>query len=129
MLNFLRTMSIKNKIKTLSFFPLVFIIGMSFYIDMNLYNKQSKLVDVKEIINLNEKISLLLHETQKERGITSAFLGTKGAKFKDTLITQKELTNKNIEEFKKTINKISVEKYPENGKNLIDNVLKELSAL
>ena len=58
MLNFLRTMSIKNKIKTLSFFPLVFIIGMSFYIDMNLYNKQSKLVDVKEIINLNEKISL-----------------------------------------------------------------------
>ena len=129
MLNFLRTMSIKNKIKTLSFFPLVFIIGMSFYIDMNLYNKQSKLVDVKEIIDLNERISLLLHETQKERGITSVFLGTKGAKFKDTLITQKELTNKNIEEFKKTINKISVEKYPENGKNLIDNVLKELSSI
>ena len=129
MLNFLRTMSIKNKIKTLSFFPLVFIICMSFYIDMDLYNKQSKLVDVKEIIDLNERISLLLHETQKERGITSAFLGTKGAKFKDTLITQKELTNKNIEEFKKTINKISVEKYPENGKNLIDNVLKELSSI
>ena len=58
MLNFLRTMSIKNKIKTLSFFFFLFIIGMSFYIDMNLYNKQSKLVDVKEIINLNEKIFL-----------------------------------------------------------------------
>ncbi len=129
MLNFLRIMSIQNKIKTLSFFPLVFILCMSFYIDMDLYNKQSKLVDVKEIINLNQKISLLLHETQKERGITSAFLGTKGAKFKDTLITQKELTNKNIEEFKKTINQISVEKYPENGKVLIDNILKELSSI
>ena len=63
MLKILRRMSIKNKVKMLSFFPLVFIISMSLYIDIGLYNKESELVNVKEIINLNEKISLLLHET------------------------------------------------------------------
>ena len=127
MLKFLKTMSIKNKVKMLSFFPLVFIICMSLYIDIELYEKESKLVSVKEIINLNEKISLLLHETQKERGSSAGFLGSSGTKFKDSLPTQRELTNKSIEEFKKTINQIPLENYPENGKNLIDKVEKELS--
>ena len=126
MLKFLKTMSIKNKVKMLSFFPLVFIICMSLYIDIELYEKESKLVSVKEIINLNEKISLLLHETQKERGSSAGFLGSSGTKFKDSLPTQRELTNKSIEEFKKTINQIPLENYPENGKNLIDKVEKEL---
>ena len=84
-------MSIKNKVKTLSFFPLVFIICMSFYIDIELYEKKSKLVSVKEIINLNEKISLLLHETQKERGSSAGFLGSSGTKFKDSLPDRKSV--------------------------------------
>ncbi len=127
MLKILRRMSIKNKVKMLSFFPLVFIICMSLYIDISLYNKESKLIDVKEIINLNEKISLLLHETQKERGSSAGFLGSLGTKFKDTLLTQRELTNKSIEEFEKIVNQIPVENYPENGQFLIDKVQKELS--
>ena len=127
MLKILRRMSIKNKVKMLSFFPLVFIISMSLYIDIGLYNKESELVNVKEIINLNEKISLLLHETQKERGSSAGFIGSSGLKFKDTLISQRELTNKNIEEFKKIISQIPVESYPENGKTIMDKALKELA--
>ena len=127
MLKILRRMSIKNKVKMLSFFPLVFIISMSLYIDIGLYNKESELVNVKEIINLNEKISLLLHETQKERGSSAGFIGSSGLKFKDTLISQRELTNKNIEEFKKVISQIPVESYPENGKTIMDKALKELA--
>ena len=127
MIKILRRMSIKNKVKMLSFFPLVFIICMSLYIDMSLYDKEAKLVAVKEIINVNEKISLLLHETQKERGSSAGFLGSSGLKFKDILLTQREITNKSIEEFKKTINQVSVENYPQNGKTLIDNIQKELS--
>ncbi|MDD2887288.1 MAG: nitrate- and nitrite sensing domain-containing protein [Aliarcobacter sp.] len=126
-MKYLRTMSIKNKVKVLSFFPLVFIICMSLYIDMDLYNKESTLNNVKEITNLNGKISLLLHETQKERGLSAAFITSKGNKFKDTLTTQKELTNKSIEEFKKNVEQIPVSIYPQNGKTLIDNVLKELA--
>ena len=114
MLKFLKTMSIKNKVKMLSFFPLVFIICMSLYIDVELYEKKSKLVSVKEIINLNEKISLLLHETQKERGSSAGFLGSSGTKFKDSLPTQRELTNKSIEEFKKVIEKMEKQKAQKN---------------
>ena len=127
MIKYLRTMSIKNKVKMLSIFPLLFIIGLSLYINMGLYEKVSKLSDIEEIIDLNQKISLLLHETQKERGSSSGFLGSSGTKFKDTLLSQREITNKNIEEFQKALSKIPVSNYPENGKTLIDNVQKELS--
>lgn len=128
-MKYLRTMSIKNKVKVLSFFPLVFIICMSLYIDMDLYNKESALNNVREITNLNGKISILLHETQKERGLSAGFISSKGNKFKDTLSAQKELTNKSIEEFKKNIEQIPVSIYPKNGKTLVDNVLKELTNL
>ncbi len=127
MIKFLRTMSIKNKVRTISIFSLVFIIGLSLYINIELYQKELKLINVQKIVNLNHKISLLLHETQKERGISSTFLASKGLKFKDNLISQRELTNKSIEEFKNTVATIPVSNYPQNGKSLLDNVSKELS--
>ncbi len=127
MMKFLRTMSIKNKVKMLSIFPLMFIVGLSLYINVGLYQKELKLTNIQEVVNLNHKISLLLHETQKERGISSGFLGSKGLKFKDNLISQRELTNKSIEEFKNTVASIAVSDYPENGKSLLDNVEKELT--
>jgi methyl-accepting chemotaxis protein len=127
MLQYLKTMSIKNKVKFLSFFPLVFIISLSLYINLDLYEKKSKMIGMKEIIILDTKISSLVHEIQKERGFSAVFLGTKGEKFKDALLSQRELTDKSIEEFKKNITTISVSNYPVNGKLLIDNTLKELS--
>ena len=68
-IKFLKTMSIRNKIKVISVFPLIFIIILSFFLNFNTYKKVNQLEDMKELANLNVKISLLLHETQKERGI------------------------------------------------------------
>ena len=126
-MRYLKTMSIKNKVRMLSIFPFLFIIFLSMYINIGLYNKQSELTNAKEIVILNTKISLLLHETQKERGSSAGFLASKGTKFKDTLKTQKELTNKSINEFKKSLEVIS--NYPDNGKELIDKSLIELGKI
>ena len=127
MLKFLRTMSIKNKVKFLSFFPLLFIISLSLYINYGLFEKESKMSQLKEVASLNAKISLLVHELQIERGSSSGFLSSKGEKFKDVLLAQREATNKSFEEFKKTLELITVSNYPDNGKLLIDNAIKELA--
>ena len=127
MLNFLRRMSIKNKVRMLSFFPLLFIMALSLFIAIDLYQKELKVLNIREFVNLDTKISLLIHETQKERGSSVGFIASKGTKFKDTLLNQRELTNKSIEEFKKVVELIDISKYPENGKNTIDDTLKELS--
>ena len=127
MLKFLRTMSIKNKVRFLSFFPLLFIISLSLYINYGLFEKESKMSQLKEVVSLNAKISLLVHELQKERGSSSGFLSSKGEKFKDVLLSQREATNKSFEEFKKTLELIAISNYPDNGKLLIDNAMKELA--
>ena len=46
-------MSIKNKVRTISIFSLVFIIGLSLYINIELYQKELKLITVQKIVNLN----------------------------------------------------------------------------
>ncbi len=49
---------------------------------------------------LSQKKTRLVHETQKERGMTAGYIGSKGKKFKDKLPVQRELSNKNYQEFK-----------------------------
>ena len=97
-IQFLKTMSIKNKIRLISILPLVFVVILSFYININIYQKVSQLKDMKELTNLSIKISSLLHETQKERGLSASFIVSNDIKFKESLETQRKLTDENLKE-------------------------------
>jgi len=57
--------------------------------------------------NLSKKISLLLHETQKERGASAGFLASQGKKFKNTLQMQRKLTDKRYKEYLEYIKKLN----------------------
>jgi methyl-accepting chemotaxis protein len=46
----------------------------------------------KELNLLSQKLSLVIHETQKERGASAGFLGSKGEQFGDILPKQRNLT-------------------------------------
>ena len=128
-IQFLKTMSIKNKIRLISILPLVFVVILSFYININIYQKVSQLKDMKELTNLNIKISSLLHETQKERGLSASFIVSNDIKFKESLETQRKLTDENLKEFTKTIENLNTTSYPKNSEILITNVLKEITNL
>ncbi len=97
---YLKRLSIKNKIKLLSFIPLGALLILGILYSSYLYNKKSALENVKELILVDAKISLLLHETQKERGASAGYLGSKGEKFKDILENQRNLTNTKLEDLK-----------------------------
>ncbi|MEM9347789.1 MAG: methyl-accepting chemotaxis protein [Planctomycetota bacterium] len=47
----------------------------------------------KEMAQLAGKISALVHETQKERGMTAGYLGSEGANFSTELIEQRKLVD------------------------------------
>ena len=91
------------------------------------YEKDLKLKNVEKLLILNTKISLLLHETQKERGLSVAYLESKNDTFKKNLLNQRELTNNKIDEFKTYL--VDFSYYPNQGKINIENVLKELSKI
>ncbi|MCK4973948.1 MAG: methyl-accepting chemotaxis protein, partial [Sulfurimonas sp.] len=66
----------------------------------------------------------LVHETQKERGATAGFLGSKGTKFSSTLQEQKSLTNTKYQELKRTMQEIELDKLPKNFIADLQNALR-----
>ncbi|MCP4135937.1 MAG: hypothetical protein GY754_33520 [bacterium] len=64
---------------------------------------------IYDLTDISIKISAIIHATQKERGAAAGFIGSKGTKFKQTLVGQINDTDKKIEEFKSYLNSSSSE--------------------
>ena len=105
----LKNLSIKKKLilqAMISVFIVIFLVGNV----INLTNqKVNALKDIQSGTKILKSISLLIHETQKERGMTAGFLGSKGKKFGTKLKSQRELTNKQIQNIKKISSTIDIE--------------------
>ena len=54
-------------------------------------------------IAVSTKLSLLVHEMQKERGLSAGFLASKGASFAEELKGQRELTDKALADFTSSV--------------------------
>ncbi len=128
-MKFLNKLLIKNKLLLLVSFPLA---GLLYFSGLSVYRSYDTGQNVKNanlLVGLSVKISALIHETQKERGMTAGFLGSSGTKFKDKLPTQRELTNKafkNFLLFNKTVN-YSI--YPNRFKTKIEKAINMINNL
>ena len=58
---------------------------------------------VERIVLVSTRVGNLVHELQKERGLTAGFLGSGGAKFSSELPAQRKETDKRVQEFAKTL--------------------------
>ena len=61
---------------------------------------------------LDKKLAKLLHETQKERGMTAGYIGSKGKKFSDALKKQKLLSKEKFNDFKVLYDKTDLSSHP-----------------
>ena len=129
MLTFLKKLSISNKIKLLTIIPLIFIMALAIDIFYISYTKKTQLDTVKQVVLLNTKISLLIHETQKERGASAGYLGSKGQKFKDTLEKQRKLTDNRIKELSNFLNTFSIANHSLDAKEVMDRARKDLGMI
>lgn len=64
------------------------------------YKKQEQADTLSRlVVNLGE----VVHELQKERGISAGFMSSQGAKFADSLTAQRKLTDENISRLQQSI--------------------------
>ncbi|MEA3553261.1 MAG: nitrate- and nitrite sensing domain-containing protein [Campylobacterota bacterium] len=82
---------------------------------------------VKDSVLIASNISNLLHETQKERGATAGFIGSKGKKFVTKLPNQRKLTDKRIAVLKKSLQNYNLALYPSALKEKLNSALSKLS--
>ena len=67
----------------------------------------------QELNKMSQKLSLLIHETQKERGASAGYIGSKGKKFATILPTQRSATDSRYEELQSYIKSIDLNSFSE----------------
>ena len=74
----LSRLSIKQKLILIMLIPLIVVILLAAKLAVDSFSSSKKLQSFDKVVVLSIKIGNLVHETQKERGMTAGFLGSKG---------------------------------------------------
>ncbi|MBF0446500.1 MAG: nitrate- and nitrite sensing domain-containing protein, partial [Magnetococcales bacterium] len=126
-MQFLNDFSLKAKISILLLIP---IIGLLWFCSMNLLDRRELSAKTSQITTLNElgvRISLLLHETQEERGMTAGFLGSSGRNFASELPQQRaKNTDPRAQELHLFLKSFNIADYDAELAAILDNAMGEL---
>ena len=125
-------MKLKITFKLVMFLTFVSLIITTLNIGRELYNNIQFVRNTKKLevlVTLSSNLSRLIHETQKERGMSAGYLGSHGKKFGNLLVTQRKLTNKRIKELKNFLSQIDFNDFPPVFKEKINLLLEKLNYL
>lgn len=87
---------LKKKMPKFLILPLIILLGLSLYSGITKYEKKTALIVLNEGIKFTQVASNVIHELQKERGMSSGFLASNGKVFFDELKGQRKTTDAKI---------------------------------
>ena len=122
-------LSIKQKLIAIMLIPLVIVILLAAKLAYDSYRSLENLKSLDKVVILSTKIGALVHETQKERGMTAGFIGSKGVKFKDELPRQREEVNKQITFLNEFLSDFDKSKYSDDFVKNLNSGLEKLKDL
>lgn len=128
-LQFLNNISIRIKLVLLVIIPMTIMISLSGVFVYKIYNEKVEYKSLGTVMSLSSNISLLIHETQKERGMTAGYLGSQGKKFGNNLQKQRDLTNKQLSIFKDAFNSMDKKDFNSNVLSVMNNIFLQLDNL
>ena len=121
--------SIKQKLISIMMIPLTVVILLSAKLAYNAYIETTNLQKIEKIVILSTKIGAMVHETQKERGMTAGFLGSKGQKFVEALPRQRQNANAKKEALLEYLNDFDITVYAQEFKSKLENALSLLKQI
>ncbi|RYA24990.1 chemotaxis protein [Malaciobacter halophilus] len=125
----LSKMSIKQKLILIMSIPLCVVILLAAKLGYDSYKYNDNLKQLDKVIILSTKIGALVHETQKERGMTAGYLGSKGTKFENKLPSQRNLTDNKLEDIKAFLSNFNENNYSQEFRSNLENSLQNLTRL
>ena len=106
-------MTIKSKLNLVNVLVVVFSLIIILLTILKASSERTTITLAKELNVLSIKLSHLIHETQKERGASAGFLGSKGTKFIEILPKQRLLTNEKNSELTEYIHTLHLDSFPQ----------------
>ncbi len=128
-MNILSNISIRMKIMILLTVP---VLGLAYFSVNSVIEKGqvvSEMESVQTLAQLAVKVSALVHETQKERGATAGFLGSKGTKFVTELPAQRLNTDGKRSELKSYLADFDASAYSSEFQSQLSDALGRLEDL
>ena len=89
----LNNMNLSRKLTLMVAIPALILLGFAAVVEFESFSLRSNAVKLQSMAGLSVKFSSLVHEMQKERGMTAGFIGSQGGRFGPELQKQRELTN------------------------------------
>ncbi|MBT4519277.1 MAG: methyl-accepting chemotaxis protein [Halieaceae bacterium] len=108
------------------------ILGLLYFVQVNLsqnLQRSNELESLSGLATLGTKISALVHETQKERGMTAGFLNSKGAKFANELPKQRGSTDGKREELRSFLETFDDKSYGQSFSSQLNRALNPLNEI
>jgi len=108
----MKVVELKKKIPKFLILPLIVLLAFSIYSVIDRFDEKKALGKVEEYVNFTVCASNLIHELQKERGLSSGFLASKGKSFLNELEEQRKNTDQKmylLNEKNHTFHKLTIE--------------------
>ena len=105
----LNNLAFKQKLFLLVLLPLICCLYFGILNLTQIIDNQNKLSAGQEFLSLAVVNNSLVHELQKERGMTAVFIGSKGKNFASELMSQRRLTDKANSKMTQALNSFSSE--------------------
>ena len=100
-------MRLKHKLLILAFVPIVFLLFFSVRTTLEKVQQAREMSTLVEMAEGSAGIGALVHELQKERGMSAGFVGSKGASFASELLAQRVVADKAKVVFEKQLSGFS----------------------
>ncbi len=128
-MTFLEKLKFRNKLLLMLLVPIAGLLYFSIGGIMEKTRLSSEMSSITPLAELAVKISALVHETQKERGATAGFLGSKGAKFSSELKTQRSNTDGRVKELNVFLKGFEADIYGGNFKRNLNASMQMLTGI
>lgn len=111
-------LSFNQKIITLVLFPLLGLLGLSAFTITQQFKAMIAADKVSELATFSFHASALVHELQRERGMSAGFLGSKGGQFQSELLAQHQLSSRKLDALKKSLLELDIQTDPRIAEDL-----------
>ena len=116
-------MNIKQKLSLILGLVLLYTIFNIYGVVTQSLEKKTTLERVEKLNTLSSKLSLFIHETQKERGASAGFIGSNGKKFTTILPKQRKLTDEKLKLLKTNISTLDLNHFSTNLRNELATIM------
>ncbi|HCK82710.1 MAG TPA: nitrate- and nitrite sensing domain-containing protein [Candidatus Competibacter sp.] len=101
----------KYRLSIMLLMPLLFMLAFATTVVTDKWRLTREVAAVQDLSGLSIKVSQLVHELQKERGMSAGLLGSKGAQFGSELLEQRASTDRRIAELRQSLQTVAIEKF------------------